>query len=290
MRIASPYFLLLALLLTLGPRPDCWSSQKHSPQLGPRLSQSEKPAEIASVLKPEVLARILQRREVMTYADLADPKPELDSRPDGPSQERRKKIKPLREYKYYAGVEVRAPLEVTRSVIRNYSVYTQLVPYIDKAELNPLTQELQLEGGIWRYRIKSKIRFEEIGARWIRFQITQGHFLGMRGEFILEPRKDAQGIDSTLVLVRGLSEGRVFPPDWVVEQGAQVVFSLTGKKIRAYIEENKLKLAEEMNRSPIRAGSDPSGAAPQNSSQGGDVRHESTHPTQAELPKPKRRL
>jgi len=250
---------------------------------GPRLEQSDRPPEIGSLLKPEVLRRLLEKREVMTFADLSDgPIPEVPPR--------KKSLRPLREYRYYTGVLVKAPLQVTRSVIRDYQIYTQLVPYIDRAELLSDSGELALEGGIWRYRIRSRIRFEEIGERWIRFQITQGHFLGMRGEFILEPRIDRDGAASTLVLVRGNSQGRVFPPDWVVEQGAQVVFSLTGNKIRSYIEENKFRISEAFAKaqSPAQMGVVPQKDPIQIPSlpQGGGSKNESSDA----LPRPRRKL
>ena len=141
-----------------------------TPSSGPRLQQAESPPDISSLLKPEVLRRMLEKREVMTFADLSDV-------PISETPPRKKSLRPLREYRYYTGVLVKAPLQVTRSVIRDYQVYTELVPYIDRAEIISDSGDLALEGGIWKYRIRSRIKFEEVGERWIRFQIIQGHFL-----------------------------------------------------------------------------------------------------------------
>jgi len=229
-----------------------------SPAPAPKASPSYGPAPlISSLARSEVLARVLGQREVMTHADLQDfekgtemfpgIRPVLLPTPPGKSwlggtgakaAPSREEV-PLEAYDFYVGVLVKAGLKRTREVLTNYKVYSELVPYVSRTQYFPVTKTLQIEGGIWRYRINSRVRFEERGEGWIRFKIISGHFRGMVGEILLEPVGE-EGRDGMLVFMRGQSIANRFPPAFVIEQGAQVVFGFTANRIRSYIESGKV--------------------------------------------------
>jgi hypothetical protein len=230
------------------------------------LQESQAPR-VSQMLKAEVLRRVRDERDIMTRAVLqgceeecakvapAWVKSSVD--PDGGA---------LRWYGFYAAMLIRSSLPRTRAALTNYRLYPKLVPHVDRAEFDEKTRVLSLEGGLWKYRLASQIRFEEIGERWIRFEFVGGHFQGMRGELVLESVGEA----GTLVAMRGETFGKRWPPALIVEQGAQIVFSLTGNKMRSFIESQKR--AEDVigTESPV--------AAP--------VKKGETH----DLPQPRRRL
>ena len=197
------------------------------------------------------------QREVMTHADLQDfeigtemfpgikpvilPEPLKKGWFAGKSAKAtpRKESVEFEAYDFYVGVLVKAGLKRTREVLTNYKVYSELVPYVSRTQYFPASKTLHIEGGIWRYRINSRVRFEERGEGWIRFKIISGHFRGMVGEILLEPVGEG-GRDGTLVFMRGQSIANRFPPAFVIEQGAQVVFGFTANRIRSYIESGKV--------------------------------------------------
>jgi len=191
---------------------------------------------VSSMLKAEVFRRVKDDRDVMTRAVLQGCEGECASLapawmriavdPDGGQ---------LRWYGFYAAMLIRAPLSQTRAALTNYRLYPKLVPNVDRAEYDPKSRVLYLEGGIWKYRLSSSIRFDEIGEKWIRFEFVGGHFQGMKGELVLESAGEA----GTLVAMRGETFGRRWPPALIVEQGAQIIFSLTGNKMRSFIESRK---------------------------------------------------
>jgi hypothetical protein len=176
------------------------------------------PPAISDLVKPKILERAVKEREVMTHAS-------LDSIKDAP-------IKDLQEYSYYALMLVHANTAETKRILTDYRLYSEMVPYIDKADYHPSTQNLDLEGGIWKFRLRSSVHFHEVGPRWIQYQIVSGHFAGLAGDIFFEDRGD-QG---TLAMLRGSQKGTHFPPAFVIERGAEIVFGFTAKRMRSYIE------------------------------------------------------
>ena len=110
-----------------------------------------------------------------------------------------------------------------------------MVPYIDKSNYNPQTRNLDLEGGIFHFRLASQLHFEERSDRWIHYTVVAGHFRGLSGDLFFEPLEIATG-SGTLVYMRGEQTGKSFPPAFVVERGAEIVFGFTAKRMRSYIE------------------------------------------------------
>ena len=182
-------------------------------------ASAEMPPAIKSLMKPEVYRRITTDREVMTHASL-DPV-------EG--------SKTLKRYSYYGTMLVHASEALTRKALTDYPQYAKMVPYVDQSEYFPDTQQLQLEGGIWKFKLTSRIHFENRTNHWIHYRIVEGSFHGLDGDVFFE----SLGEKGTLVYLRGDLTGEQWPPAFVIERGAEIVFGFTGKKMRSYIESLK---------------------------------------------------
>lgn len=205
--------IVLALLL-------CVISQAASnpPSATPSPSLAPAPPRISQLLKPTVYRRVTDEREVMVQAKLEDV-------PESPQ----------RRYGFYATMLVRAEPSLTRSLLTDYRLYAKMIPYIEKADYTAATQTLRIEGGIWKFKLASWIRFEEKNDGWIRYAIVGGHFTGLSGDILFE----RFGEKSTTVHVRGEQVAMAWPPKFVIEQGAEIVFGFTAKRMRSYIESQK---------------------------------------------------
>ena len=180
---------------------------------------SQVPVTISSLLNPAVYSRAVNDREVMTRASLEDA---------GPG---------LKKYSFYTVMLAHADIATTRRILTDYKLYAKMISYIDRASFNSETHILDLEGGIWKFRLSSRVRFEEKGDRWIHYQIVAGHFAGLSGELIFESMAEK----GTLVLMTGSQLGDQWPPAFVIERGAEIVFGFTGKRMRSYIEHEDQK-------------------------------------------------
>lgn len=149
-----------------------------------------------------------------------------------------------KRYKLYAVMQVGASQRVTRQVLTDYKLYAQLIPYVQKAEYSEKEQLLHIEGGIWKYQLESTLKFEERTPDWIAFRIVEGHFRGLQGEILFEP----SGERGTLVYLRGELEGQLWPPQWIIERGAEVVFGFTARKMRSTIEDKGKRNGNEASR------------------------------------------
>lgn len=178
---------------------------------------------IQSLLKPEIYQRIVKNREITTYANLKSVQTPT------PTQE-------LKEYSFYAAMQTRAGMTKTRQVLTDYQLYSKLIPYVDEANYQPSTHLLTLKGGIWKWKLHSILRFEEKSDRWIHYQIVGGHFTGMTGDIFFEPVPSSQSDTGTIVYMRGSQQGSQWPPAFILEQGAQIVFEFTAKRMRSYLE------------------------------------------------------
>lgn len=157
----------------------------------------------------------------MVYADLKDRKDLASS--------------PGKEYSFYAAMLVNANPKQTRKVLTDYPLYADIIPFVEKADYDSANRVLSIVGGIWKYQMSSRIRFEEKGERWITFEVISGHFTGMRGDAFFESLADR----GTAVYFRGNLTASTWPPAFVVEKGAEIVFEFTGRRMRSYIETKK---------------------------------------------------
>ncbi len=221
------------------------------------------PAPIVSRVKPEIYRRATVDREIMVHADLADAQ---EAEPGGSRASEGRE--PLRSYSFYALMRVNAPLGLTRATLTNYRLYGEMVPYIDHVEFDEARRVLLIEGGIWKYQLRSRVRFDEQGDRWIHYRVVSGHFTGLEGDIFFEPFGEGGG----LVYFTGAMVGRRWPPAFVVERGAEIVFGFTGKRMRSFLESQKSAPAGAHETAPAGAG------VKQGASQ------------DAEIPKPRGRL
>jgi hypothetical protein len=139
------------------------------------------------------------------------------------------------QYSYHAAMLVHAGLDRTRRILTDYQLYSKIIPYVDRTDFSPATRILNVEGGIWKFRLHSLVRFEERGSRWVRYRIVGGHFTGLEGDIYFEPL----GEKGTLVYFDGAQRAKDFPPKFVIERGAEIVFGFTAKRMRSYVESNE---------------------------------------------------
>jgi len=173
---------------------------------------------------------------------------------------------------------VRASLERTRRILTHFDLFAGLVPYIDRSNYDPRTRLLDVAGGIWKYRLEATLQFrEESPDRW-SFRIIKGHFLGMTG--VMAFRQIEPG--RTLVTFEGgltAEKGAKFPPRLIIEQGAQIIFAVTGRRVRSLVEDPQFEPQEAVTRA---------GEAPRSRS-----RNESERPERdprSGVPQPRRSL
>lgn len=171
---------------------------------------------IESRIRPDIWKRVLENREVHAYAQL-----------HAPDQEK------IQNYELYAVMLVQAPVKRVKEVLLDYPLYQKLIPFVQSAKWDTRAQLLELQGGVWKFHLKSWIQFKEEGDEKLLFKITRGHFTGLKGE----ARFEAKGPRQTVVYFFGNVKGKEFPPAFVIERGAEMVFSFTGRKMRAYMEE-----------------------------------------------------
>ena len=188
-------------------------------------AEAEEPPVIATLLKPSVLKDVITDRSVMAHASLDD-LPVMVS-----------KDVPLKKYSFYSAMLVNASLSETHKILTDYPLYPKLVPYIERADFDVKTKILALQGGIWKYVMRSLVHFEDKGDRWVHFTIVGGHFYGLQGNIFFERFNEK----STLVYLNGEMTGTNWPPTFIIERGAEVGFTFTGRKMRSYIEDHNKK-------------------------------------------------
>jgi len=212
-----PYFMTLVWgVVSLS----CWSFAAPPPVAEPPSA----PPSVEVRLKPREFKALVEDKEVVVHAKLEDQAKLQDQAG-----------KDHKKYSFSAAMLVGASTAQTRKILTDYRLYSKMIPYVEKAELNPLTQVLQLEGGIWRFKLQSWLKFDERSERWIQFRIIGGHFQGLSGDILF----DSLGERGTVVQLSGMQEGKRWPPKFVIERGAEIVFGFTAKRMRSYIESQK---------------------------------------------------
>jgi hypothetical protein len=218
-----------------------------TPSPSPSSSAAEKQPKIESLLKPQVYERAVKNREIITHAVLDDYTPEPGSRiipyaapvtapsgspiPHAPEVAVGKKLE-LKKYSYYSVMLVHATSTRALQVLTNYSLYSKLIPYVQKSDYDPKTQNLEIVGGIFGWTLHSWIHFEEKSSSWIHFEVVAGHFQGMKGEIYFEPMGDS----NTLIYLGGSQVLSAWPPKFIIENGEEIVFGFTSNRMRSYIE------------------------------------------------------
>jgi hypothetical protein len=221
------------------------SGPSPTPSPSPSPSANPKQPKIESLLKPQIYERAVKKRDIMTHAVLEDYTPDPHSTvipyaavpSPGPSLGPLASPTPgakleLRKYSYYSVMLVRATQSKARQILTNYSLYSKLVPYVQKSDFDPKTQNLEIVGGVFGWTLHSWIHFEERSPSWIHFQVVQGHFQGMNGEIYFEPFGDTD----TLIYLGGSQVLSQWPPKFILENGEEIVFGFTSNRMRSYIE------------------------------------------------------
>jgi hypothetical protein len=176
------------------------------------------PPKISDLLKASVYERVLKNREIMTHATLDDAQP-----PHAAG---------MKEYHLYSAMLVHASLTKSHRILVDYSLYSQLIPYVSISKFDAKTQRLEIQGGIFGWVLHSWIHFEDRSPRWIHFEIVAGHFQGMTGDIYFEP----EGENGTLIYLGSSQTLSHWPPKFILEAGAEIVFGFTANRMRSYIE------------------------------------------------------
>jgi hypothetical protein len=184
------------------------------------------PPSIQSLLKPEIFRRLIGDRELVTHAKLEDlPPPQIGKR-----------------YSFYAAMQVKGGLHRVRAILTNYSLYAELIKfYVDHTVYSPVTRVLDVQGGLWNWKLRSFVRFDERSDRWIHYEIVGGHFKGLEGDMFFEDAKEK----GTLVYFRGEQRANHWPPQFVIERGAEIVFGFTASRMRKYVESREDEKGEK---------------------------------------------
>lgn len=195
--LSRGYWLFASLVLS------CAISLGAAPVAQPRIQK---------LLKSEVYQRVVNDREIMAHADL-----------DG------------EKYSFYASMLVRSSEAECQKILTNYKLYSEMIPYVSETGFDASKKVLMIAGGIWKFRAKMWLQFEDVSPNWTKFKIIQGHFTGLEGDIIYE----SLGEKGTLVHLRGGQTAQQWPPRIVIERGAEIVFVATAKSMRSYIESKK---------------------------------------------------
>ncbi len=163
-------------------------------------------------------------------------------------------------YGFKAAMLVHTSVDVAYKVLTDYAVYKKLVPYIDRTDFDPSTKRLILEGGIWKFRLSSLIEFSETPGKLVRYRIIAGHFAGLTGEM----RFEGKGEKGVLVCFKGGVSGTQWPPRFVIERGAEIVFGFTAKRMRSYMESQEEQGTNDA-RDAMKATNREKGASPYDS-------------------------
>jgi hypothetical protein len=170
---------------------------------------------IESLMKPALWNKVLQEKDILVHAS-------LDSLPQ----------QAARKYSFYAAMRVGRSLRRTHDILTDYRLYSKMIHYIDRAEYFEKDKRLIIEGGIWKFKLKSEIQFQEKSPGWIHYEIIKGHFTGLEGNIYFE----SLGEKGSVVYMAGEQIGINWPPAFVIERGAEIVFGFTAQRMRTYIE------------------------------------------------------
>lgn len=181
------------------------------------------PPKIQSLIKPEAYERLKKDKEVIVLAKLEDSK----------------------SYRFWTSMMVNASPELTHQVLFNYPLYKELIPFIQKSEFDSKSQILEILGGLWSFQVHSFLKFIEKSKRWLKYEVVRGQFTGMKGDIIFETHGE-----STLVYLDGELSAMSWPPAFIMERGAEVVFTLSGRRMRSHIESLKYPAQDKAKTQP----------------------------------------
>ena len=186
----------------------------------------------SALVTPAILKSVKDEREIYTSAKLTDEK----------SDDKNQKLK-LQHYRLVTVMQASASVDQVKRVLEDYAQYEKLIPYVSKSEFNAKEHTLKIEGGIWGFRMSSVLKFDPPEDLRQKFVVIAGHFQGMVGTLSYESAAER----GSLVSLEEDSVGTHFPPRFIIEEGAKIIFSFAGKKMRARIEEQSKNAGAKPN-------------------------------------------
>ena len=179
-------------------------------------------------VRPDLQERVLRKQDILVSAKL----------------NRVKDSDELKRYSFSVWMKVRALHETTLRTITRYDLYPKMISYIDRVDFDAASNSAWVEGGLWGFRLRSQIHFQERSKERVDFEVVNGHFKGMRGAFEFEP----YGARETVVVCTGSLEGRSWPPTLIMETGAEMVMSYVARRMKRFTEAQKDALLEPTSR------------------------------------------
>ena len=170
--------------------------------------------EIKAEVKESILTKVIKDREIAAHASLED----------------------AHRYYFYTSMAVNASPEQAQKVLTEYPLYEKMVPFVKRAVFDSKTQTLDVSGGVWNYMLRSWVKFLPESPKWVNYEIVQGHFKGLTGKIVYEDLPDGKA----LILFTGILDSKgPWPPAFIVERGAELVFTYTARRMRSEIESRK---------------------------------------------------
>ncbi|MBL7715707.1 MAG: hypothetical protein JNL01_09590 [Bdellovibrionales bacterium] len=164
---------------------------------------------------PEIKKRIIEDREIMTQAKL-----------DGD------------DYSFYAGMQVNASPTTALDRLTDYPAYQKMSRFVTRSEKLP-NGWVRIEGGVFGFRLESSVqvdrKVEASGIERLDYVIREGGLLGLRGQVRVEalPKK------GSWIVFDGKLRGKNWPPAFVMERGAEMVFGFAARFMRKSMETEK---------------------------------------------------
>lgn len=143
------------------------------------------------------------------------------------------------QYAFLSAMAVRASEDRVKKELLNFEFYRTSIPYVtrveeDKKYSKPDHPSVWLEGGIFGWGIQSRLNLSTV-THGIQYEIVEGSLCGLKGEVKLEAIESKRG-KTVLLFFDGGLRAKKWPPAWIMERGAEIVFGFTAKRMRSFLE------------------------------------------------------
>ncbi len=126
-------------------------------------------------------------------------------------------------------------------------IYQRSIPFVELAQwLGPARASgerlMDVAGGIFGFHLRSQVEIQKVNEDQVRFKVVGGHFQGLAGSMEIQNLDHVSRWKKIMTLEGELSEPVSGPlhstPKFILERGAEAVFSFTGKRMRTHFEEH----------------------------------------------------
>lgn len=178
------------------------------------------------VSSAEVRKRIVEEREIITQAKLKGEK-----------------------YSFWAAMQVNTSPKVAVDRLTDYPSYRQMSRFVTRAEILP-NGWVRIEGGVFGFRLESSVdvrrKTEGPDTEKLEYVIREGSLIGLKGSVRVEalPKK------GSWIFFDGELRGKNWPPAFVMERGAEMVFGFAAQFMRKSMETERPDHAQQTGPQP----------------------------------------